>query len=130
MKQGRITPEDVGLWEDSQMEYMSKVVEFAHSQNQKMGIQLAHAGRKASCLAPWLSSGDVATKEQGGWPDNVYAPSAIPYNERHAMPKEMTKADIEKVKQAFVDATRRALKVGFDVIEIHSMQPSSVTPKS
>ncbi|KAA8894040.1 FMN-linked oxidoreductase [Sphaerosporella brunnea] len=120
LPEGRISPEDVGIWDDSQLEYMSKIVQFAHSQNQKMCIQLAHAGRKASCLAPWLSTGDVATKEQNGWPDNVYGPSAIPYNERHAMPKEMTKADIERVKQAFVDATRRAVKIGYDVIEIHN----------
>jgi 2,4-dienoyl-CoA reductase-like NADH-dependent reductase (Old Yellow Enzyme family) len=106
------------------MEYMSKVVEFAHSQGQNIAIQFAHAGRKASCLAPWLSMGDVATVEQGGWPDEVYAPSAIPYNERYPQPKEMSKADIERVKQGFVDAAKRAVKIGFDVIEIHSMSSS------
>jgi 2,4-dienoyl-CoA reductase-like NADH-dependent reductase (Old Yellow Enzyme family) len=60
--EGRITPEDSGLWKDSQIEPLRKIVEFAHSQNQKIGIQLAHAGRKASTVAPWLSKGAVATK--------------------------------------------------------------------
>ena len=69
--EGRITPEDCGLWKDSQMEPLRRVVEFAHSQGQKIGIQLAHAGRKASTVAPWLSKGDIATKEMNGWPDNV-----------------------------------------------------------
>lgn len=61
--EGRITPEDSGLWQDSQIEPLKKLVDFAHSQNQKIAIQLAHAGRKASAVAPWLSMGDVAPKE-------------------------------------------------------------------
>lgn len=61
--EGRITPEDAGLWKDSQMEPLKRIVEFAHSQGQKIAIQIAHAGRKASTVAPWLSKGDVATKE-------------------------------------------------------------------
>ena len=60
--EGRITPEDSGLWKDSQIEALKQTVEFAHSQNQKIGIQLAHAGRKASTVAPWLNRGAVATK--------------------------------------------------------------------
>ena len=61
--EGRITPEDSGLWLDSQMEPLKRIVEFAHSQGQKVGIQLGHAGRKASTVAPWLSSRDTATEE-------------------------------------------------------------------
>lgn len=118
--EGRITPQDSGLWQDSQIEPLRKIVEFAHSQNQKIGIQLAHAGRKASTVAPWLSMGDVATKELGGWPDNVYAPSAIAFNEKHAQPREMSKQDIENFKKAFKEAVERALKAGFDAIEIHN----------
>ncbi|KAH6622455.1 hypothetical protein C7974DRAFT_398323 [Boeremia exigua] len=118
--EGRITPEDCGLWKDSQMEPLRKVVEFAHSQNQKIGIQLAHAGRKASTVAPWLSKGDVAGKDLNGWPDSVYAPSAIPLNDRHCQPREMTKEDIESFKTAFKLATERAIKIGFDTIEIHN----------
>lgn len=118
--EGRITPEDSGLWQDSQIEPLRRIVEFAHSQNQKIGIQLAHAGRKASTVAPWLSMGDIATPELNGWPDNVYAPSAIPFNERHAKPKEMSKQDIENFKSAFKAAVERALRAGFDAIEIHN----------
>lgn len=118
--EGRITPEDSGLWQDSQIEPLKKLVDFAHSQNQKIAIQLAHAGRKASAVAPWLSMGDVAPKELGGWPDNVYAPSAIPFNDHHAKPKEMTKEDIVNYKAAFKSAIERALRAGFDVIEIHN----------
>jgi len=119
--QGRITPEDVGLWKDSQIAPIAKVVEFAHSQNQKIMIQLAHAGRKASTVAPWLSSGAVAGKDLNGWPDDVWGPSAIPWNEHHANPKEMSLQDIDDFKKAFADATKRALKAGFDAIEIHNV---------
>jgi len=118
--QGRITPEDVGLWKDSQMENLKKVVEFAHSQNQKIMIQLAHAGRKASTVAPWLSGGEVAGKDLNGWPDDVYGPSAIPWNNDHAKPKEMALEDIQEFKKAYADSVKRALECGFDAIEIHN----------
>ncbi|TFK48943.1 FMN-linked oxidoreductase [Heliocybe sulcata] len=104
---------------DSQIEPMRKIVEFAHSQNQKIAIQLAHAGRKASTMAPWLNPGIVATEEQNGWPDDVWGPSAIPFHEQFPKPKALTKEGIERVKTGFVQAAKRALKVGFDVIEIH-----------
>lgn len=61
--EGRITPEDSGLWKDSQIEPLRRIVEFAHSQGQKIGIQLGHGGRKASTVAPWLSKGAVATED-------------------------------------------------------------------
>jgi len=117
---GRITPEDSGLWLDSQMAPLKTIVEFAHSQGQKMGIQLGHAGRKASTVAPWLSSGAVAGEDVNGWPDNVKAPSAIPYSKDYPRPKEMTLKDIEEFKEAWVAAVKRALEAGFDVIEIHN----------
>lgn len=81
--EGRITPEDSGLWKDSQIEPLRKIAEFAHSQGQKIAIQLGHAGRKASTLAPWLSMGDAATEEQNGWPEAVKGPSNIPFNSRY-----------------------------------------------
>lgn len=118
--QGRITPEDSGLWKDSQMEPLREIVEFAHSQNQKIMIQLAHAGRKASTVAPWLSSGAVAGKDLNGWPDDVWAPSAMSWNEHHAQPKEMSLQDIEDFKAAYAAAVRRAVQIGFDAIEIHN----------
>lgn len=117
--EGRITPACVGLWQDSQIAPIKQVIEFAHSQGQKIGIQLAHAGRKASTVPPWLG-GVTATNAAGGWVDNVKAPSAIPFADGDIVPKEMTKADIQEVKDAWVAATRRALAAGADFIEIHN----------
>ena len=118
--EGRITPEDSGLWTDEQIGPLKRIVDFAHSQNQKIGIQLAHAGRKASTVAPWLDMGALATEEVGGWPNDVVGPSAVPYNENFPVPKELDKAGIKRIVAAFVAATKRALQAGFDVIEIHN----------
>ncbi|KXX81878.1 NADPH dehydrogenase [Madurella mycetomatis] len=119
---GRISPEDSGLWQDSQIAPIKRIVDFIHSQGQKVGIQLAHAGRKASTLGPWhVKPGvsEVATAEVGGWPDNLWAPSAIAWDEGYPTPKEVTAADIQSLVQSFVDAARRAVKAGVDTIEIH-----------
>ncbi|KAI0770470.1 FMN-linked oxidoreductase [Fomes fomentarius] len=120
LPEGRITPEDAGLWDDEQIESLRRVVQFAHSQNQKIGIQLAHAGRKASTVAPWLSFGAVASEAVGGWPEEVYGPSEIPYSDALPKPKALDKAGIKRVVAAFVAAAKRALKAGIDVIEIHN----------
>ncbi|KAF7854591.1 hypothetical protein EAF04_010400 [Stromatinia cepivora] len=120
LPEGRITPEDSGLWLDSQGEKLKEIVEFAHSQGQKIGIQLGHAGRKASMVAPWLHRAAVATPDAGGWPDNVKGPSALPFDEHHCVPSAMTLEDIQKFKNAWVASLERALKAGFDVIEIHN----------
>lgn len=117
---GRITPSDNGLWKDSQIENLAKVTEFAHSQGQKIMIQLGHAGRKASTVAPWISGQATATEDIGGWPDNVWGPSAVRYTDTFPQPKEMTLAQIEEFKEAFVAAVKRAVKAGFDAIEIHN----------
>ncbi len=119
-KVGLITPNDSGLWKDSQIAPLKKIVEFAHSQNQKIGIQLGHAGRKASTIPPWLSKGDTAQKEHGGWPDEVVAPSAIAFSDKYPNPKEMTKQEIEEFKIAYKQAVERALKAGFDTVEVHA----------
>ncbi|KAI1443993.1 FMN-linked oxidoreductase [Annulohypoxylon stygium] len=128
---GRITPEDVGLWKDSQIAGLKRIVDFAHSQGQKIGIQLAHAGRKASTVAPWLipqgGSRAVAAAENGGWPENVWAPSAIKFTEGYAEPKAMTVEDIKTLVQAFKDAAKRAIAAGFDVIEIHGAHGYLIT---
>ncbi|RDW91786.1 hypothetical protein BP5796_01180 [Coleophoma crateriformis] len=119
LPEGRITTGCVGLWKDSQIEPLRQVVEFAHSQGQKIGIQLAHAGRKASEVPPWLGAAP-ATNAVGGWVDAVKAPSAIPFTEASIVPKEMTLQDIEEFKNAWVAATKRALQAGVDFIEIHN----------
>lgn len=120
LPEGRITPEDSGLWQDSQGEKLKEIVDFAHSQGQKIGIQLGHAGRKASMVAPWLDRAAIATPEAGGWPNNVKGPSAIPFDGNHCVPTAMTLEDIQTFKTAWVAALERALKAGFDVIEIHN----------
>ncbi|KAI1453660.1 NADPH dehydrogenase [Annulohypoxylon moriforme] len=117
---GRITPEDSGLWTDAQIAPLRQHVQFAHSQGQLIGIQLAHAGRKGSTVAPWLSRGAVATHDVGGWPDDVVGPSAIPYAENHALPRALTLDEIKQLKADWRDAAKRAVDAGFDVIELHS----------
>ena len=118
--EGRITPEDVGIWSDVHVEPWKRIVDFAHSQNQKIAIQLAHAGRKASTLAPWLHAGAAVSKEAGGWPDDIVGPSDEPWDEKHYTPKPLTKEGIQRIVKAFVDGAKRSLKAGFDVIEIHN----------
>ncbi|KAI1809651.1 putative NADH oxidase [Poronia punctata] len=118
---GRITPWDVGIWKDSQIEPLRRVVEFAHGQSQRIFIQLAHAGRKASGLAPWLKTGAVAVKEVGGWPDEIVGPSAIPHEQgKTPTPRALSLDEIEALKNDFVAAAERAVSAGFDGVEIHS----------
>ncbi|KAL4978268.1 hypothetical protein BDW66DRAFT_149398 [Aspergillus desertorum] len=119
LPEGRITPGCVGLWRDSQIQPIREVIEFAHSQGQKIGIQLAHAGRKASTVPPWLGGG-VATDAVGGWVHNVKAPSAIPFSDDGIVPSAMSGAEIEELKRVWVAATRRALAAGADFVEIHA----------
>jgi 2,4-dienoyl-CoA reductase-like NADH-dependent reductase (Old Yellow Enzyme family) len=116
---GRITPHDAGLWKDEHIAPLKQICDFAHSQNQKVAIQLTHAGRKASSVAPWLHPGHAASPIDGGWPDAVVAPSAIPYNELYPHPREITVAEIKAVMVAFADAACRALAAGIDAIVIH-----------
>ncbi|KAI0718433.1 FMN-linked oxidoreductase [Cerioporus squamosus] len=117
--EGRISPEDAGIWTDEQAAAWAKVVQFAHSQNQKIGIQLAHAGRKASTLAPFVHGGLVADESANGWPDDVVGPSTIPFAAEYPQPKELTKEGIKRLVQAWIAAARRAVQAGFDVIEVH-----------
>ncbi|RDB27988.1 NADPH dehydrogenase afvA [Hypsizygus marmoreus] len=120
LPEGRITPEDSGIWSDAHIVPLAEIVEFAHSQGQKMGIQLGHAGRKASTVAPWISGEATASEAVGGWPDNVWGPSTIPYEQTYPKPKELTREGIATIVKAFFDAAKRAAKAGFDVVEIHN----------
>ncbi|TGO57671.1 hypothetical protein BCON_0063g00280 [Botryotinia convoluta] len=120
--EGRISPGDAGLWEDAQIEGFKRVADFAHGQGQKIGIQLAHAGRKASTLPPWMGprgKSAVAEEKDGGWPKNVKGMSALKWGEGYAEPNEMTLEDIQDVIDGFRDAAKRAVAAGIDVIEIH-----------
>ncbi|KAI8629505.1 FMN-linked oxidoreductase [Xylariaceae sp. FL1651] len=118
--EGRISPQDLGLWDDGQIEPLKKIVDFAHSQGTKFGVQMGHAGRKASTVAPWLDRKAAARSESEGWPDNVIGPSPEPYSKETIVPREATQADIDKFKNDWVAAVKRALKAGVDTIEIHS----------
>ncbi|KAI1083478.1 FMN-linked oxidoreductase [Whalleya microplaca] len=117
--EGRISPQDLGLWEDGQIEPLKKIVEFAHCQGAKFGVQIGHAGRKASTVAPWIDRKAAARDYSEGWPSDVVAPSAEWYSPQTIVPREATKEDIEKFKQDWVAAVRRALKAGVDAIEVH-----------
>lgn len=131
---GRISPNCPGLWDDSQIEGVKRVADFVRSQGALSGIQLAHAGRKASVLPPWVAAtlgkrtGARATKEAGGWPDDVVGPMGGPEEtwdglkdeSGYYIPRQLTVAEIQDLVQAFADAARRSVEAGIDVIEIHS----------
>jgi 2,4-dienoyl-CoA reductase-like NADH-dependent reductase (Old Yellow Enzyme family) len=115
--EGRISPDDAGIWNDAQAEAFGKIAGFIYSANAVPGIQLAHAGRKASTYAPGKGDGEVKP-ENGGWP--TLAPSAIRFSDAYPQPKEMTKNDIHKVVEQFRKATDRSVRAGFKLIEIHA----------
>ncbi|MBD0336429.1 MAG: NADH:flavin oxidoreductase/NADH oxidase [Cyanobacteria bacterium Co-bin13] len=116
--EGRITPADLGIWSDEQVEMLSKITGLLQGAGAVPGVQLAHAGRKASCAKPW-EGGKPLAEEQGGWRP-IFAPSAIPFDESSPTPEALDSEGIERVKQAFVRAAKRALEAGFQVIEIHA----------
>ncbi|KAM0334531.1 hypothetical protein ACHAQA_001561 [Verticillium albo-atrum] len=115
---GRITPEDSGIWLDAHVDKLREHVEFAHSQNQLISIQLAHAGRKASTVAPWLPQA-VATEDVNGWPNDVVGPSEVPFDKDYPIPRAMTLDEIVQVKKDFASAVKRSIHAGFDIIELH-----------
>ncbi|MEO7157917.1 MAG: NADH:flavin oxidoreductase/NADH oxidase [Vicinamibacterales bacterium] len=116
--EGRISPEDLGIWKDDHVEMLSRIVRFVHAQGSVAGMQLAHAGRKGSTYRPWSGQGAVPA-EQGGW-SNVVAPSAVPFADDYPHPHEMSKGDIASTVEAFASGASRARAAGFRVIEIHA----------
>jgi 2,4-dienoyl-CoA reductase-like NADH-dependent reductase (Old Yellow Enzyme family) len=115
---GRISPQDLGIWKDEHVDMLTRIVRFVHTQGSVSGMQLAHAGRKASTYRPWSGSGRISELD-GGW-RNVLAPSSIPFAENYPQPIEMTPRMINATVAAFGDAAQRALKAGFRVLEIHA----------
>lgn len=113
---GRISAADLGLWNDAQIEPLARIVRFVESQGAVAGVQLAHAGRKASVRAPWDGGGPLAARE-GSW--TTVAPSAVPF-EGYPVPAALDERGIKDVLEGFVAATRRARAAGFRVIELHS----------
>ena len=116
--EGRISPQDLGLWKDEQIAPLARITAFLHAQGAHAGIQLAHAGRKASTWRPWDGDGVIAP-EAGGWTD-VVAPSPIKFAPNYPQPSELDLDGIAKIKAAFREAAVRADRAGFDVIEIHA----------
>jgi 2,4-dienoyl-CoA reductase-like NADH-dependent reductase (Old Yellow Enzyme family) len=118
LPEGRISPQDLGIWTDDHIEPLARVVRFIHEQGSVAGMQLAHAGRKASTYAPGRGHGRIPESE-GGW-DNVVAPSALPFADGYPMPRPLSIDGIKNVVSAFAAAGRRACEAGFRVIEIHA----------
>jgi 2,4-dienoyl-CoA reductase-like NADH-dependent reductase (Old Yellow Enzyme family) len=115
---GRISPHDLGLWNDTQVEPLARIVRFATEHGAVAGVQLAHAGRKGSTRPPW-QGGVTATTDDGGWED-VVAPSAIPFAEGHLIPQALDEAGIRATVRAFADAARRARGAGMQFVELHA----------
>ncbi|MEZ2445901.1 NADPH dehydrogenase NamA [Chitinophaga sp. RCC_12] len=114
--EGRISIHDLGIWKDEHIPMLQEITSFISAQGAVPGIQLAHAGRKASTVRPWEGS-HALPAEDGGW--QVVAPSAIPFNDVYPMPVALTETGIRKIKDDFKAAAIRAQKAGFQVIEIH-----------
>jgi 2,4-dienoyl-CoA reductase-like NADH-dependent reductase (Old Yellow Enzyme family) len=115
--EGRITFADLGIYKDEHIDKLQEITGFIHQHGGVAGIQLAHAGRKASHVEPWNGGKQIPSDEPNGW--KAVAPSAIPFAENEEAPHELDKAGIEKVKADFKAAAARALKAGFKVIELH-----------
>jgi 2,4-dienoyl-CoA reductase-like NADH-dependent reductase (Old Yellow Enzyme family) len=118
LPEGRISPQDLGIWKDEHIEILAKIVGFIHEQGSIAGIQLAHAGRKASTSRPWEGH-DAVTENEGGW-KKVVAPSALPFSKTYPMPHALTRDGIQEVVDGFAAAARRACQAGFRAVEIHA----------
>jgi 2,4-dienoyl-CoA reductase-like NADH-dependent reductase (Old Yellow Enzyme family) len=115
--EGRITPDDLGIWKDEHIPGLRRINDFMKAHGAVAGVQLAHAGRKASHSSPW-KGGAVVPASEGGW--TTVAPSAVPFTENEPVPHELTLAEIQQVIEDFRVATRRSLEAGFQVIELHA----------
>lgn len=114
---GRISPQDLGLWKEEHIPMLTRISAFIKSQGATAGIQIAHAGRKASCHLPW-EGGAVLSASEGGW--QTGAPSALPFQKGNPSPLALTQEEIATLVQAFVHAAERALAAGFEILEIHA----------
>ena len=115
--EGRISPDDLGIWKDEHIPFLQRITTFIKEQDSIPGIQLAHAGRKASHHSPWKGAHPLAENE-GAW--ETFAPSAIPFNEGSHKPTALDKEGIKKILEDFRTASIRALEAGFELIEIHA----------
>jgi 2,4-dienoyl-CoA reductase-like NADH-dependent reductase (Old Yellow Enzyme family) len=113
---GRISPQDLGIYDEGHVAGLARIVRFIHSQKALSGIQLAHAGRKGSTARPWEGGGTIS-RERGGW--QPIGPTSEPFADNYPAPCPATQADLVAIVNAFSDAARRALAAGFDLVEIH-----------
>ena len=118
LPEGRISPQDLGIWSDDHIEPLARIVRFIHQQGSVAGMQLAHAGRKASTYRPWEGQGTIPETE-GGW-NKVVAPSAVAFADNYPLPHAVSKQEIQAIVEAFGEAARRACEAGFRVVEIHA----------
>jgi 2,4-dienoyl-CoA reductase-like NADH-dependent reductase (Old Yellow Enzyme family) len=118
LPEGRISPEDLGIWSDDHIDMLARIFRFIETQGAVPGMQLAHAGRKASVSAPWKGDRPLAQSE-GGW-QPIFAPSAIPFADGYTTPRELTGKQIQRLIAAFADGARRALEAGSRLLEIHA----------
>ncbi len=116
--EGRISPADMGIWGDEHIEPLARIARFIEAQGAAAGIQLAHAGRKASCQPPWQGGASMKSSETGGW--TVVGPSPLSFNDGDPVPRELDERGISDTVDAFQAATHRALVAGFRVIELHA----------
>jgi len=116
--EGRISYGDLGIYKDEHIEKLKDITDFIHAHGSIAGIQLAHAGRKASHELPWKGNAQIPSTNENGW--KAFAPSAIPFGEGEEAPVELDKQGIEKIKADFKTAVARALQAGFKVIELHA----------
>lgn len=115
--EGRISYGDLGLWNDEQITPLKEIVNFVHEQGGLVGIQLAHAGRKASTEKPWISRDQLKPDSENGW--QTIAPSAIPFHQKDHPPVALSIEDIQQLIAAFKSAAERAVQAGYDIIELH-----------
>ena len=115
---GRITAQDLGLWSEEHIEPLQRITRFIRAQGAVAGIQLAHAGRKASTHRPWLGKHGSVKVDEGGWVP--VGPSPIAFDPNHTAPKQLDTEQIQGVVQAFIDAAKRSLEAGFSVVEVHA----------
>ena len=115
--EGRISPEDLGLWSDAHADVLAPIVRFMQAQGAAVGIQLAHAGRKASTSSTWTGGRAVADAD-GGW--TPLGPTDVPASANHRGPRAMDSTDLTTTVQAFASAAVRASRIGVDVVEIHA----------
>lgn len=115
--EGRITPGDLGIWSDDHIAQFKRNADFIKAQGAAVGVQLAHAGRKASCTAPWVDGGRALTSAEGAW--QIVAPSAVAFSDNAPTPHALTRDEIAELVEAFVAAAQRAEAAGMDMIELH-----------